>query len=646
VTARRAALLGLLKERRSQEAISLCAEALGEDPGSADLLFLLGLAFEQAGDDARALDALERSVDSDPRRLEPLGTLANVLSRANRHRDALHRLEQARALDPDHPSVRFNLGNALLALGQTQAAAAEYQVAVALKPDHHGAWHQRALASLALQRPREALGFVRRAQSLQERSLDYRLTEAACHVQLGGWAAAISVYRDLQSIAPDDWRAHAGLAAALTGIGAADQAEPHYLEALRLAPGQAPAIWSNYLMSLQYRCDVSIERLIAAHRAFQSYQPASLSASPALSRTLTGDPTRTLGTKLRVGFVSADFCGHPVGRFTLPVLRGLNRDRFVAIAYSATPATDALTTTLREAADDWRDIRGVGASAAAELIRQDQIDILIDLSGHTGQRRLDVFALRPAPIQIGWLGYPGPYAWAGIDYRLSDAVVDPLSETGFGDAVIRLDRTPLHHAPPGSTTPDTRPDRPLTFGSFNNLAKLDPQTLARWRALLTAFPESRLLLKGKGAEDQAFQDRLDRAFEGVRDRVETIAWAAAETDHIALYQRIDVALDPLFYNGTTTTCEALAAGVPVLSQKGDRPAARMGESILVSAGRQEWAHDDETETVGFLRAHHRTLNPARLRDQVAGSKLCDLPGFLESFEAALISSAASFAARD
>lgn len=636
MTNRRAALLGLLKERRTEEAISLCAEALGEDPGSAELLFLLGLAFEQAGDAVRARDALERSVQADPNRLEALGTLANVLTRANLHGEALARLEQARALDPNHPSVRFNLGNALLALGRTQAAAAEYQAAVALKPDHHGAWHQRAVASLALQRAEEALSYVQRARSLHENAADYRLTEAACHVQLGAWAAAIAVYRDLRALAPGDWRGHAGLASALTGIGAADQAETHYLEALRLAPGQAAAIWSNYLMSLQYRCDLPLERLIAAHRAFQSYQPAQ------------ARPARRIhpGPKLRIGFVSADFCGHPVGRFTLPVLEGLDRDRFVAIGYDATPASDALSATLRGAADGWREIRGVGAAAVADQVRQDQIDILIDLSGHTGQRRLDVFALRPAPIQIGWLGYPGPYAWAGIDHRLSDAIVDPLSEEGFGDAVIRLDRTPLHHPAPPTTSNEARPERPLTFGSFNNLAKLDPQTLAQWRALLTAFPDSRLLLKGKGAEDQAFGDRLDRAFEGVRDRVETLPWAAAAGDHLALYRRIDVALDPLFYNGTTTTCEALAAAVPVLSRRGDRPAGRMGDSLLASAGLSEWVRGDDADMVAFLRARQDDLNPARLRAQVADSKLCDLSGFLKSFEAALISSTTAAAPAD
>lgn len=644
MTGRRAALLGLLKERRTQEAISLCAEALGEDPGSADLLFLLGLAFEQAGDAARARDALERSVQADPNRLEVLGTLANLLTRGNLHGEAHARLQQARALDPDHPSVRFNLGNALLALGQTQAAAAEYQAAVALKPDHHGAWHQMAVASLALQRADEALIHVRRARSFQENSADYRLTEAACHVRLGAWAAAISAYRDLRALAPGDWRGHAGLAAALTGIGAADQAEAHYLEALRLAPGEAASIWSNYLMSLQYRSDLPLDRLIAAHRAFQSYQPAQTRTAQtrtAQARTAQAHPGRMVrsGQKLRIGFVSADFCGHPVGRFSLPVLQGLDRDRFVAIAYDATPATDALSAKLRDAADGWREIRGVGAVAAAEQIRRDQIDILIDLSGHTGQRRLDVLALRPAPIQIGWLGYPGPYAWAGIDHRLSDAIIDPLSEDGFGDAVIRLDRTPLHHPPPPSAQINARPERPLTFGSFNNLAKLDPQTLAHWRALLTAFPDSRLLLKGKGAEDQAFSDRLDQAFEGVRDRVETLPWAAAERDHLALYRRIDVALDPLFYNGTTTTCEALAAGAPVLSRRGDRPAGRMGDSLMASAGLPEWVRGDEADMIGFLRASQQTLNPARLRNQVAASKLCDLPGFLKSFEAALVSSA-------
>ena len=629
MTARRAALLGLLKERRAHEAISLCAEALAEDPGSADLLFMMGLAFEQAGDAGRAREAFERSVDADPARLETLGTLANLLARQALHHEALARLEQARALDPRHPSVRFNLGNALLAVGRPQAAAAEYQITVELKPDHHGAWHQRAVACLSLQRAQEALTHVRRARAFQENAVEYRLTEAACLTQLGAWGEVIASYRELRALAPMEWRGHAGLAAALTGIGAADQAEPHYLEALRLAPGHAATIWSNYLMSLQYRCDVTVDRLIQAHRTHQSHLPAA--PRPAL------DP-RPAGARLRVGFVSADFHGHPVGRFVLPVLRGLDRDRFAVIAYDASPASDALTDKLRAAADGWREIRGLSAVAAAERVRQDQIDVLIDLSGHTGQRRLDLFALRPAPTQIGWLGYPGPYAWGGIDHRLSDGVVDPPTETGFGDSILRLDRTPLHHPLPDLAPTEPGAARPLTFGSFNNIAKLDQQTLAAWRDLLLAFPDARLLLKGKGAQDPAFRDRLDAAFGAVRDRVESLPWAAAESDHRALYRRVDVALDPWFYNGTTTTCEALAAGVPVLSKRGDRPAGRMGDSLLASAGLPEWTRTGLADMVEFLQARRRDLAPASLRQRVAESKLCDLPGFLSSFEAALVSS--------
>ncbi len=640
MTPSRDAILDLLRERRAGEAISLCAEALQASPSSPELLLLLGLAFEQAGDADRAIDALDRSIDLAPGRIEALGAVANLHSRLNRHAQAIDRLEQARAVDPRHPSIRHNLGNSLLAIGRAGDAEAEYEMAVHLKPDHHGAWHQLGVAKLSLQKAADGLICIRRALTLHDGGGEYRLSEAACLSALGRWAEAIAIHRALNQDHPADWRGHAGLAACLTNIGAADDAEPSYLAALKLAPTalQAATIWSNYLMSLQYRCDVSAERLTAAHLAFQRYLPAISQSSARGIATQRDRP-------LRIGFVSSDFCGHPVGRFCLPVLQGLNRDRFTVFAYSATPAQDSMTERLRASVDGWREIRGLDAAAAAAQTRADAIDVLIDLSGHTGQRRLDLFALRPAATQLGWLGYPGPYAWPGIDRRISDAIVDPPGEDGFGDGIVRLDRTPLCYAPPAEQSPK-RPSRAgLTFGSFNNLAKLDRSTLAFWNELLGAFPDASLVLKGKGANDPAFEERLIDAFHERRDRIRVLDWASQESDHRAQYAEIDVALDPLVYNGATTTCEALASGAPVLSQRGDRPAGRMGHSILTSARLEDWVVPSES-AIAFLRARADDLPAAAVQAKLAGSPLCDLAGFLKSFEDAVISSTSAAAPRD
>jgi len=260
----------------------------------------------------------------------------------------------------------------------------------------------------------------------------------------------------------------------------------------------------------------------------------------------------------------------------------------------------------------------------------------VDLSGHTGQRRLDLFALRPAGTQLGWLGYPGPYSWPGVDWRISDTIVDPPGEAGFGDAIIRLDRTPLSYPPPeAAPRPLPEPGR-LTFGSFNNLAKLDDATLAFWAQLLSAFPTATLLLKGKGAEDLAVAARLDRAFGAARNRVVAAGWTKTQTDHLAQYARIDVALDPLAYNGTTTTCEALACGTPVLSRRGDRPAGRMGDSLLASADLHEWLRGDAADAIAFLKEVQP--EPDRVRHRMAASALCDQAGFVDQFAEALLSS--------
>ena len=215
--------------------------------------------------------------------------------------------------------------------------------------------------------------------------------------------------------------------------------------------------------------------------------------------------------------------------------------------------------------------------------------------------------------------------------------MDPISENGFGDAVIRLDRTPLCYSPlVARPRPPRDRGKPLVFGSFNNLAKLDPATLSFWADLLCAFPTAILKLKGKGAGDAAVTARLDTAFAKVRDRVGAMGWTASQTDHLAQYDEIDVALDPLAYNGATTTCEALACGTPVLSRHGDRPAARMGNSLLTSANLPNWVQPDRDSAIAFLRADH--TDPHQIQSEMAASALCDQSGFVARFGDTLISS--------
>jgi predicted O-linked N-acetylglucosamine transferase (SPINDLY family) len=568
---------------------------------------------------------LERAARRVPDRLDVLGALANAQAGLGRHADAVETWLAARVLAPAHPSVHHNLGNSLLALGRTAEAAAAYETAVRLKPDHAGAWHQLGVARMRQQATADALACLARARTLAPADPEVALTEAACLTQAGRWSDAIALYRALVRDRPTDWRATGGLAGCLTGIGAAREADAHYRAAIAGCPDPAARrrLVGNRLLALQYRDDVRATDLTAAHAAaFEGLPPVR----PA--------PRRSGDGRIRIGYLSGDFCGHPVARFLLPVLRAHDRARVAVFAFSNTPAEDAMTDRIRAAVDGWRPVTGMTAEAAADVIREAGIDVLVDLSGHTAGNRLDVLALRPAAVQWGWLGYPGPWALPFVDARLTDALVDPPGDPG-PESVIRLPGCMVAWEEGDAPPLPPRTGDGIVFGSFNNLAKVGDATLALWASVLAAVPGSELLIKGKGAADPAVATRVRAAMGAAFSRVRLLGWEDGQRAHLARYGDVDVGLDTFPYNGTTTTVEALSMGVPVVSLAGDRPAARMGLTILTAAGMPHLAVDTAEAYVTAAVALAAEIRARGRRPRPAGPfRLGDVAALARGIEAA------------
>ena len=298
-------------------------------------------------------------------------------------------------------------------------------------------------------------------------------------------------------------------------------------------------------------------------------------------------------------------------------------------------------------ADHWLVTVGLSDDDLAERIRTDGIDILVDLAGHTAKNRLGVFARKPAPVQVTWLGYPNTTGLKAIDYRLVDAVTDPVGQADAwaSESLVRLEGGFLCYAgskdAPEPTMPPCLTTGTVTFGSFNNPAKLSEATLDTWARLLARLPQARLLLKGNPFADAAtralFLSRLSER--GVAaERVELVAWLPSEATHLALYNRVDVALDPFPYNGTTTTCEALWMGVPVVTLRGDRHAGRVGASLLTQVGLTDWiagSVEEYLQIAATLAGNPQHLNDLRrtLRPRLAASPLCDGRAFARKIEA-------------
>jgi predicted O-linked N-acetylglucosamine transferase (SPINDLY family) len=334
--------------------------------------------------------------------------------------------------------------------------------------------------------------------------------------------------------------------------------------------------------------------------------------------------------------------------FLQPLFAAHDRAVVEVFAYSAVERPDVVTDWFRSHAEHWRNIRGLGHPAIAELIRSDGIDILVDLAGHTLNQPLEVFALQPAPVQVAWLGYPATTGLPQIGYRLTDDVADPPGDADrfHAEQLVRLAggfhcyRAP-DDAPPVSSLPASG-NGFITFASFNNIAKVTPAVIATWAEVLRALPDSRLLLKGKLLAHEGARARIRGAFEqaGVSaTRLELRNWMPRSDNPLAAYGKVDIALDTFPYNGTTTTFEALWMGVPVITLRGTRHAARVGASILSHLGHAGWIAEDPQHYVASaveLASDLPALASLRhaLRATLAGSSLADAPGFAHRIETA------------
>ncbi len=589
------------------EAVAACREAIRIAPDFAEAHTNLGLALRDQGKHDEAIAAYREAIRIKPDLAEPYSNLGGVLSQQGKLDEAVTACREAIRIRPEFGEAHSNLGAALYQQGMLDQAARECREAIRLKPDHAEA-HSN-------------LGAVLRDQDKLDEAI------VACR-------AAI----DIQHFSAD---AHYNLGNALYDLGRLDETVAAYRQAILFKPEFVQAS-TSLLTCLNYDERVSNAMLFDAHRAWDERY------AKAMPRPAAYANERKAGRRLKVGYVSADFRQHSVAYFLEPLLGRHDRREVEVFCYAEVSRPDAVTERFKALADHWVVTVGMSDERLAERIGRDGIDILVDVGGHTAKSRLLAFARKPAPVQVTWLGYPNTTGMDAIDYRLVDAVTDPEGEADAyaSETLVRLPggflcyggpkNAPVPSDPPRLTT------RAVTFGSFNNPAKLSSATLDAWAKLLARLPTARLLLKGKPFAYPVtrawFLERLSGR--GVAaDRVELVPWAADGAAHLALYDRIDIALDPFPYNGTTTTCEALWMGVPVVALRGDRHAGRVGASLLNAAGLEEFVAgsvDAYVETAAALAGGPARLADLRksLRPRIQASPLCDAAAFARNVETA------------
>lgn len=660
-------------------AIAAYRQAIAVQPSSVASAVNLGLALTHTGEHVQALEAFEqanRLAPGDAAIVQHLAAAYNnhgaMLERQGNARQAIESFSKALALRPDLPEAHFNRGKALARLGRHDEAIAALEQALAAWPDVADAHNDLGIALFNRGRIDEAIASYRRALELEPAHAQ-AWNNLGSALRVGGKAGgAIAAYQRALELKPGDaevWnnlgsvldtrgeleQAHRALTKALEirprfsqaennlgntlkNLGELDAALAAYQRAVEIQPDNHEA-QSNRLYTMHFHPAYPAERIHEEHARWNAAFAAAL--RPADARFAND---RTSGRRLRVGYVGAAFRDHCQAFFIVPLWTHHDRQQVELIAYSDTAPTDAVTARLRGTCDEWHNIAGLPDHAVAERIRQDRIDILVDLSLHMTGNRLLVLARKPAPVQITWLGYPGTTGLKTIDYRLTDPYLDsPSAENDrlYSEQSYRLPHTfwcydPLTAGPAANDLPALTTGR-ITFGCLNNFCKVNEGTLVLWARAMHAVPESKLLLLAPRESRERVIKVLGSA--GIEAaRVEFVD-RASRARYLAYYHQIDVGLDTFPYNGHTTTLDSLWMGVPVITIVGQSPAGRAGWSQFNNLGLTHLAADNED---GFVRlaaelagntAELATLR-ASLRQRMRQSPLMDSTAFARAMETA------------
>jgi protein O-GlcNAc transferase len=552
------------------------------------------LAHHRAGRLKEAEKIYRGILDRDPNHLDALNLLGALEGQMGHREVAVELISRVLRIRPDLAIAHNNLGVNLKDLGRYDEAIAALRRCLELTPDYAEGYNNLGLT------------LDKNKQSVE----------------------ALAAYRRALELNPNLAQANSNLANILMKHGDSEEAIALHRRAMQLN-SEYPDAQSDLVYALQFQPDCDAHAVFQEHRRWDQLFGVPLGK---FIKPPTNDPNPN--RRLRIGYVSADFFYHSVSQFFLPLLRCHDHQQFEITCYSGVESPDQMTQALRASADRWVETAGVNDHDLAEKIRKDQIDILVDLSGHTGSKRLRAFAEKPAPVQVTYLGYPATTGLSAIDYRITDALADPPGKTEafYSERLVRMPVSNwCYFAPPLSPPVKPAPDRPVCFGTFNNFSKASRTVRDLWIEILKAVPSSRLMLKSSGLNEQPIQDKIRQYFidRGVAgDRIELYGHTSDWTTHLGLYDQMDISVDTFPYHGTTTTCEALWMGVPVVTLAGETHVSRVGVSLLTNVGLPELIAQTPGEYVSIavalandlhrLAELRRTLRPRMRKSPLMG----------------------------
>jgi len=536
------------------EALSLLEEVIAFDANNISALQHIALLYSQNGNHHAALNIYQHLKNILPESSETLMLLGVEFAETGNYESAVDCFLTCLKSDGANATLHLMIGITYDELDKRDEALQHFSSAFELNPENDTTLTHLAKSLITKQRITEAEQYLLTALKINP-------ANALAYNNLG------RIYKSQ---------------------GKSVEAVTAYRNALKLDP-QNPVIVNNLLLCLNYLPDLSPEAIFSEHQKLcnQVYH---------IPPVFLEQYSQPASGKIRIGYVSGDFHNHSVAFFFEPVLLHHNRLKFEIFCYSNDSRNDDTTKRLKATPTEWRSIVGLSDEQAAKIVRRDSIDVLVDLAGHSSENRLGLFALKPARLQASWLGYPHSTGLSQIDYYLTDVLCDPdgMTEHLYTEKLLHLPGTFCCYLPPFQfpavkPPPSTRSGA-VTFGSFNNFAKVNDRLIELWAEILSLVPNSRLFLKSMSLGDQATQQSVLAKFEllGIpEDRIALLGTVKSALDHLALYTQIDIALDAFPYHGTTTTCEALWMGVPVVTLAGSTHASRVGVSLLTSVGCKE-----------------------------------------------------------
>lgn len=628
---------------RYDEMRQLAQRLLRKSPANATVLKALGVAQSALGRDADAIEPLQRAARIAPSDAAVHGNLAQALAAVKRAAEAEASFRHALSLDPQLANAWSGLGQLLVDGGRVAEAIPCLQRSVSLRPQSAAFWNRLGNAQRKAARHADARAAYERAIALRQDVPDTYSNLGLLLADMGDIAAAEEHLRRAVALAPDRAESRASLGLfLLTSAGRLAEACQCYEAALQREPG-ALTIRSNYLFALNYVPGVTAERMKEEAQAFGREASAQARGPLRAAR-----PDKTASQPLRVGFVSGDLRTHPVGYFLESVLEHWPSDRVELLAYAAHPVEDETSARMRPKFSRWTRIASMGDQDAARVVANDGLDLLLDLSGHTANNRLPLFAWRPAPVQATWLGYFGTTGVEQIDWLVADPVsISPHEDARFTERVWRLPHTRLcftapADAPAIAALPALQEGR-ITFGNFQALAKLNDAVLGVWSRVLAAVPGSHLRIQNPQLGDAQSQEALlaRMAAQGIDAARVTLLGRQPRAAYLAAHSEVDLILDTFPYPGGTTTCEALWMGVPTVTLSGDTMIGRQGHSLLAAAGLADWVARDANEYVDRAVAAARDLPAlaslrASMRERIASSPLFDAKAFARDLAEAFI----------